>query len=144
MCPSAGASITVTSLLPSEACLDYPWTRKGKYVVDIETCKPLPPPPAVAAREVALTCIQSVAPELQPKCWKWHRFTLTAISLHAACRAGRTRGRLEEISSAAAAAEFKNETRSPPRVVSRPPSAVKGSSGNGTIFGFQDGQMVVP
>lgn len=62
---------------------------------DIEACKPLPPSRAVAARELALTCIESVAPELQPNCWNWHRFALTAISFHAACRAGRTRGSLE-------------------------------------------------
>lgn len=105
---------------------------------DIDTCKPLPPS-AVAARELALTCIESVALELQPNCWKWHRFTFTAISFHAACRAGRTREKTrKEISSGlllgllrdicrfhAAAAEFMDETRCPRRAVSRLPSAVK-------------------
>lgn len=83
---------------PGQTPEDPAGTHQGANLAwgqcDLDTCKPLPPSPAVAARELALTCIESVALELQPNCWKWHRLTFTAISFHAACRAGRTRGKL--------------------------------------------------
>lgn len=82
---------------PGQTPEDPAGTHQGANLAwgqcDLDTCKPLPPSPAVAARELALTCIESVALELQPNCWKWHRLTFTAISFHAACRAGRTRGK---------------------------------------------------